>query len=162
MRYNHRMRYRIITCALAAAVAILGSPADARAGRILTGAEIWGGAGALEADYRDNVLASTRFGAGLRFVEYIGIGGSFQIDKEKGFVLAYVGVYPARSWFIKPFGRFDVGSRTDSTGETALGWTAGVEMGERTMNVYLAYSGITTPGQVDAVNFGLIFNSFWR
>lgn len=143
-------------------IAALCAAPPAQAGRIVTGAEFWAGGGVLDADYHGEVLAAAKGGAGLRLLEVIGVGAAVQFDKDHTFALGYAGFYPLRGRFLKPFARFELGARTDLTGEAAVGWTAGIEMGEPTMNAFVAYSGITTPGSVDAFYFGFIFNSLNR
>jgi hypothetical protein len=145
---------RLVTAAVAAAF-VLSIPARfARAGGV--GGDVWLTGGFVSADYKDAYLACIRGGAGPEFLGRFSVGLSGQVDRERYFYFAYAGAVLPRVGMLEPYARFHAGRR-DDVDDTALGWSAGVRIGNGTTYLLLEVHGVLEPGHSNGASMGVSF-----
>ncbi len=147
---RHGARCRWLILALVASL-LSAAPAGAATARF----EGWFGGGFVNPDYDPNPLAVARGGLGVRFVDHISLGGSFQADRDHSFGFGYAGLTLPET-LLEPFARFYAGRR-DDVSDTAYGWSVGLQTGPGQVKLFADVHGIIQPGHGVGVCLGFTF-----
>lgn len=143
------MRSRIIL--LLVVVGILGFSllvaTDAAAGSV--GTELWMAGGFSFPDYADIVRACARGGVSVVFMDRFTLGVSGQADRDRYYYFGDASILLPPMGLTVPYARFQVGRR-DDVSDTAMGWAAGLRLGEENLSFFLEAHQIFEPDN----NFG--------
>jgi hypothetical protein len=149
----HRVPRTAILGAMAA-LSCLAAPSSARAGEFTH--EVWAAGGFNNSDYAEDIRACLRGGVGAIFEDRVGLGASFQVDRDRWYYFGYASVFLPKFGMFEPYARLHIGQR-DDVDETAYGWTAGLRMGDSGVYLFLEAHGIRQPGYSDGASFGICF-----
>jgi hypothetical protein len=149
---QHPLRARIIPAL--SLVALLLLPSGAKAGSV--GKEFWVGGGAGWPEDNSKAGANIRGGAQLIFARHFTLGVSGQADRERYYYFADSSIIFPPLGMVEPYGRFQVGRR-DDVDDTAMGWAAGLRMGEDSIRVFAEGYGIFEPAGNYGVCVGISF-----
>jgi hypothetical protein len=152
-----RSRIGVVYIAVAASALLLAESRPARADGVKS--ELWLAGGFVEPDYPDtdeSLFAVLRAGGGAKFLDRLTLGASTQVDRAHYFYFAYAGVILPPIGLVEPYGRFHAGRR-DDVSDTALGWTAGVRLGDGNVFLMIEVHGVIEPGSADGASLGVTF-----
>jgi len=150
---HHYLRYTLAVVLIPVSLFCARVP-QARAGALKP--EIWMSGGFVDASYHDSPLACARAGAGIEAFKHLTFGVCVQADRDRYFNFGYVGVVLPALGLFEPYGRFQAGRR-DDLDDTALGWTAGLRVGNGTVNFLMEVHGVTQPGSSNGASVGVSF-----
>jgi hypothetical protein len=145
---------RATILAVTAAAAFAAAPRAAFGGEFQH--EVWLAGGFNNTDYADDVRACFRGGVGTVFEQYVGLGASVQVDRDRWYYFGYASVFLPKMGMLEPYARLHIGRR-DDTDETAYGWTAGLKLGDAGVFLFIEAHGIRQPGYSDGASVGLSF-----
>jgi hypothetical protein len=147
------MRHTLVVLSIVVLAALL-PPRAALAGSV--GTEVWVGGGASWLQGRDKPMACVRGGAGIVFARYFAIGASGHGDRDNSYYFADATVIFPKLGLYEPYGRFHFGRR-DHSSDDAMGWTAGLRLGEDAVQIFLEGYGIIEPDENYGAVFGISF-----
>jgi hypothetical protein len=150
---HHHLRHAL-TAVLVPATLLFTLVPRAEAGQVKP--EVWMTAGFVDPDYHDSPLAAGRAGGGIVAFTHVTAGASGQLDRDHYFYFGYVGVILPAIGVVEPYGRFHVGRR-DDLDDTALGWTAGIRIGNGAASFLFEAYGVTEPGSCNGACVGISF-----